>query len=108
MTTTTERISIEDFIEAVIADRVPFNAEGNLSDEVCEAGLYLWDIAVDSLPEASSLCIAPSGFCSDLDLPQGSTWTECLAAALDIHPQFNGTNRLSMISQLINEHGLNN
>ena len=108
MTTTTGRISVEYFLDAINADRAVSNL-GGLSDEMCEAGLRLWDDTVEAIPQvagAGQLCIASSAYCSELDLPQGSTFSECLAAALDIHPQFNGSDRLVMLQELMKEHGL--
>ena len=108
MTTTVERISLDDFLEGVIADLRNGNNGGSLSDEMCEAGARLWDDTLEVINQASSLCIANSGYCADLDLPQGSTSVECLAAALDAAIQINGTNHLSTISHLIDENGLTN
>ena len=109
MTTTTERITVQEFLEAVSADRGPFGNLGGLSVAMCEAGLDLWDETVEAIPQiagSNQLCIANRGYCDDLDLPQGSTFSECLAAALDVHPQFNGNNRLEMLQAMLKDYGL--
>ena len=108
MSTTIECISLGEVIEAVIASRGPLGNDG-LSDRVYSAGLYFWEDIFETvlqLADINQLSIASGGTCSDLDLPQGSTWVECFAAALDIHPQFKGSNHLSTLQEMFKDFGL--
>ena len=109
MTTTTGRISVEYFLDEVIADRSPSGFKSKLSDHICEEGLRLWDETVDAIPQMASinqLSIAPRSYCDELDLPAGSNYSQCLAAALDVHPQFNGEKRLRLLQLMLEDQGL--
>ena len=105
----TGKVSVTYFLSEVIVDRVAAGFECKLSDHICEEGLRLWDETIDAIPQMASsnqLCIAERGYCDELDLPAGSNYSECLAAALDIHPQFNGNHRLSMLRAMLKDYGL--
>ena len=91
----------------VTAD-IQHNPNGDLPDEMRESALSIWDEVIASLPKfaVKTFDNAFEQVCTPLGLHSGSTWTECLAAALDIHPQFNGANRLELIRAAHKEHGL--
>ena len=67
-------------IESVINDYI---ADNKLSRRKHAYLRAIFERTIFSIDEAVSLDIAGSIYCSELELPQGSYWCQCVAAALD-------------------------
>ena len=67
-------------IESVLDDYIADNKLSRRKRAYLQA---VFDRTIDSIEEAVSLDIAGSIYCSELELPQGSYWCQCVAAALD-------------------------
>ena len=89
--------TIQDFVDGFIADR---NA---LTVEQCKFAVEAWDETRQAIDNATSLSIAPSDYCNEVDLPGGSTWVEVLAAAMDGAPGINGTDHLRLLQLVMKQ-----
>jgi hypothetical protein len=91
--------------ESVIDD---YLADNKLSRRKLAWLEQVYDRALASIEAACSIDIAGSIYCSELELPQGSYWCQCIAAALDfIKPERDsiGRSRLDLLNDRLIDYG---
>ena len=85
---------IPDFCEAVISDR----SGGNLTENQIESALDLWDSILEEATLGSPMT-ADGFICEEFDLPRGSDWQMCFAAALEVCEAFDGNDHLQQLEE---------
>jgi hypothetical protein len=88
-------------VESILDD---YLADDKLSRRKLAWLEQVYDRTIDGIEEACSFDIAGSIYCSALELPQGSYWCQCIAAALDfIKPERGslGCNRLTLLNEAL-------